>query len=84
MTFESIVNEMLAIYKKKNSDYGNSFELMYQEYGDVYPIMHLQEKLNRIKKLALAKRHKQLVDSILDLANYAVLYLMEQTKGGEE
>lgn len=78
--FESICGDMLSIYKAKNADYGDSFSCMFMEYGMVYPIMHLQEKLERIKSLQKKSNEVEgetLADSLYDLANYAIMTLIE-------
>lgn len=78
--FKSICDDMLETYKKKNSDYGNSFSKLFEKYGITYPIIHMEEKLNRIE--ALQKKENEVqgetyIDSLKDLANYAILTLIE-------
>lgn len=78
--FSSICDDMLKTYIAKNKDYGNSFEILFKKYGMTYPIIHMQEKLNRIE--ALQEKENEVsgetyVDSLKDLANYAILTLVE-------
>lgn len=76
-----ICQSLNDIYARKNHDYGDSFHELYQKYGPQYLLMHLEEKLKRIETLASGKTAKvkseSLRDSLKDLANYAILGMME-------
>lgn len=75
-----ILNELSNIYDTKNTDYGNSFELDFEEFGMVAGIIPLGNKLRRIKQLNKNENQvktESIEDSLLDLANYAILTLME-------
>lgn len=76
--------ESLAdLYDRKNHDYGNSFSDMFSEYGICYPVMHLQEKLARIKVLSKDKNKVEgegMQDSLRDLAAYALMTIVELNK----
>lgn len=69
------------IYKAKNHDYGDSFHKTYQEFGKVAIAIRLQDKVSRLS--ALSTKEQQLVkdesirDTLLDIANYAILGIME-------
>ena len=69
------------IYVKKNHDYGDSFHLTYQEEGMAMPRIRLTDKLNRFKALSRkAVRQvddESLSDTLLDLANYALMTILE-------
>lgn len=81
--FKSLTSDMIATYSCKNRDYGNSFSRMCEEYGNTYPIIHLDEKLARIKSILLtgdnAVKGETAVDSLLDLACYSLMTVMELT-----
>ena len=82
-TFKSITDKMCDIYKQKNSDYGNSFSNLFKECGMTYAYGHMAEKLERVKSLMKddAKVNgESMRDSLLDLANYAILTIMELDK----
>lgn len=86
---EAICAEMGAIYKAKNADYGDSFHKSYEEYGLTMSAIRLEDKLNRIKHLAknaqLAKvKSESLRDTLLDLANYAIMTVMELEDNSNE
>ena len=78
--FQNICEKLRDTYKKKNADYGDSFAELFKEYGLTYSVIHLQEKINRIKSLQNKdnKVHGETyIDSLEDLANYAILTLIE-------
>jgi hypothetical protein len=76
----SICAELTALYERKNHDYGDSFAQNYDEFGMVYPIIHLKEKLDRLKSICNdgAKVHESIEDTLLDLANYAIMTVAER------
>lgn len=81
-----IVQELTDTYKAKNHDYGNSFADLFSECGMPYAYGHLKEKLNRIKSLMSKEaevKSENMVDSLMDLANYAILTIMELRKEGK-
>ena len=78
-TFENIVAEMADIYKKKNSDYGDSFTRSCNEFGLMSPAIRMSDKLNRFKTLinhSNKVEDEKIEDTLLDLANYAVMTLV--------
>ena len=83
--FNKIVVDMANLYQKKNEDYGNAFGDLFNEYGLTYSIMHLHEKLNRIKAVHKNNNanNESIKDSLIDLANYAVMTLVELNKSDE-
>lgn len=87
--FNEIIHTMLDTYERKNKDYGNSFALTYAEYGDVMSAIRLEDKLRRFKQLTTKSVTQQVNDesvddTLLDLANYAVMTLIERQKKVKE
>lgn len=81
--FKEITDKMSDTYKRKNSDYGNSFSKLFEECGMTYAYGHLAEKVERINPLRKndAKVHgESMIDSLYDLANYSILTIMEIEK----
>lgn len=69
-------------YQNKNHDYDDSFAKSFTEYGMVMPCIILEDKLNRLKSL-VQKGEAMVVDesiddTLLDLANYAIMTLIER------
>ena len=42
-----VCKELHETYKKKNKDYGDSFSKTYIEYGDVMPVIRIEDKLSK-------------------------------------
>ena len=68
--------EALALFKKKNADYGDAFA----KYGVIGVLMRIEDKIQR--SLSISKNGITLVnderiqDTLLDLHNYAAMALM--------
>lgn len=78
--FKEITDKMLETYKSKNKDYGDSFRNLFKECGMTYAYGHLKEKLERVKSLMSDEakvKGESMKDSLYDLANYAILTIME-------
>ena len=73
--------ELGAIYASKNADYGDSFHKTYLEEGMAMPRIRLTDKLERFKQLTRSGqqevRDESIRDTLLDLANYAIMTVME-------
>ena len=81
--YQHIINNLEDTYKKKNSDYGNSVGDTYEKFGDVSFLTRITDKYNRILSLADKGecgevKDEALEDTILDLANYCLLWLVER------
>lgn len=79
--FKQLTGEMAALYARKNKDYGDSFTEMYREWGAMYPVSRMQEKLRRSIQLMRSGEaqvvEEKVTDTLLDLANYALMTIME-------
>ena len=71
-----IQSEGLALFAKKNADYGDAFA----KYGVIGVLMRIEDKIQR--SLSITKNGVNLVsdegikDTLLDLHNYAAMALM--------
>lgn len=77
--FTEILVQMNELYEKKNHDYGDSFTKLCDEFGLVSPITRLSDKLERLKTLSKTQgeiEDEKIQDTLLDLANYAVMTLV--------
>ena len=78
---EKLMAEMLGIYKAKNKDYGDSFSESFEEFGLIAPVVRMNDKMNRIKSLSKKGdrqvKGESLRDSLVDLANYAMMTVIE-------
>jgi hypothetical protein len=71
-----VQNEALELFKKKNTDYGDSFA----NYGSVGVIVRMGDKIQRL--VSVTNRGVNLVnteslrDTLIDLHNYAAMAIM--------
>lgn len=77
---ERICNYLHDMYYKKNTDYGDSVGETFKKYGLTSFLVRLEDKLNRARTLnkqdALVDDEK-IEDTLLDMANYAILAVIE-------
>ena len=68
-------------YKAKNADYGDSFTKVRREYPEAICI-RLMDKLERLKTLLKGAEQQvkgeSIDDTLLDIANYAIMELTER------
>lgn len=77
---KQICDKLNAIYKAKNKDYGNSFHNSFIEYGLTMSAIRLGDKYNRFCNLIKNPQEvtdESIKDTLLDLANYAIMTVME-------
>lgn len=85
--FEGVLEKMKDVFVRKNHDYGNSFDSSLDEFGDVAAMVRINDKINRLKNLLT--NYKALVedetldDTILDAANYLVMWLSYRVRHSE-
>lgn len=76
--YNLILNNMRDTFEKKNHDYGDSTQKLYEQFNESY-FIRIADKFNRINTLLTKnddpKVDEKLEDTILDLANYCVLWL---------
>jgi len=70
------------VYEQKNHDYGDSFHDTFVEEGMAMARIRLSDKLNRFKKLSREGSEQKvndesIRDTLMDLANYAIMTVME-------
>lgn len=82
-----ICTELNELYARKNADYGDSFGKSFTEYGLTMACIRLEDKLNRIKALtkqAAQVSDESITDTLMDLANYSIMTLVELAQGEAE
>lgn len=78
-----VCTELNSLYSKKNKDYGNSFTKTYEEFGLTMSAIRLNDKLERFKRLIKNDnevKDESIRDTLIDLANYAIMTVMEMDK----
>lgn len=78
----NICEELNSIYYRKNQDYGDSFSRQFEKYGLLSSLIRLDDKMSRLDNLLThhAKVEESIEDTLLDLANYAIMTVMEMRK----
>ena len=82
----AICSDLTALYECKNHDYGDSFGKGFTEYGMTMPCIRLEDKLNRLKSLLKSDaqvKDESIDDTLMDLANYAIMTLIEREADSE-
>ena len=77
--FREIATSMADLYEKKNSNYGDSFGVLYKELGPISGLVPLHNKLSRATRLIKGDHNnfESLEDTFKDLASYAIMNLIE-------
>ena len=84
--FRAITERMAGVYAKKNRGYGDSFSEGFRDYGIIAAAIRLGDKYKRLKTLIQQnceedwEMNDSIYDTLLDMANYAVMTLMELEK----
>lgn len=78
---KDICKKLNDIYKAKNHDYGDSFGNTYKKLGIISAVTRLSDKMNRLMSLAVKHdaqvKDEKIEDTLLDMANYAIMTLIE-------
>ena len=73
---ETIQNECLEIFRRKNQDYGDAFS----EYGTIGVLVRIGDKIRRAQSITkngiTMVDSENLRDTLLDLHNYAAMAVM--------
>ena len=80
-TFESVLDEMRDLHVKKNKDYGDAFHKSFEEFGVTAGVVRLNDKMERVKSLVkngkAEVKDESLMDTLKDMASYAVMLYVE-------
>lgn len=72
-----------ALYSERNERYGDSFAKTFREYGKSVSLIRMEDKLNRAKNLISrgleGSDGESLIDTLMDLSNYANMTIIELT-----
>lgn len=89
VSFRAIQDKLVNIYAKKNHDYGDSFNQGCDELGVGYAFSRIFDKTKRFQTLAkgimnnnlsIEVQDETMEDTIMDLANYCMMYLAWRDK----
>ena len=85
--YKQLQDGMLKTFIAKDSDYGDSFGKTFDKYGIVSALTRMSDKLNRLDNLASSNTmqvDESIEDTLLDLANYAMLTYLQIHKFNEK
>lgn len=77
---QELLNQLHNLYVTKNHDYGDSVHDTYIKYGLTAYLVRIEDKLNRARTLTQKNQlvnDEKLEDTLLDMANYAILAIMD-------
>ena len=82
-----ICSYLTGLYAAKNADYGNAFIDTFKELGIVSAITRITDKANRLKSLCKPGSEQKVNDesvrdTLMDLANYAIMTIIEMDYEG--
>lgn len=82
---KKVCSELNELYGRKNRDYGDSFHESWEDYGLVVAAIRIGDKYSRLKSLLTkeASVAESIRDTLLDMANYAIMSIMEIDGQGE-
>lgn len=86
LRFRDITEKMRETFLKKNHDYGNSFHETWDEFGDkgiITALTQISHKYHRLMNIGLGTKplvDESIDDTLLDMANYCILTIMELEK----
>lgn len=88
--FKEYVDRMTSIFAEKRADYGPSTEETFRKFGPVSFLVRMHDKLNRLDNLFVKGdidrkvRDESVRDTLMDLANYCIIALVELDKAEQE
>lgn len=80
----AICDELKDLYRRKNTDYGDSFHKTFLEEGLAMSRIRLSDKIERFKRLTKSGeqnvKDESVRDTLIDLANYAIMTIVEMER----
>lgn len=84
----AVCNELNALFASKNADYGDAFHISFLDEGLAMARIRLGDKLARFKNLSRSNAQmvsdESIRDTLIDLANYAIMTVMELDNAKQE
>ena len=75
-----VCEKLNEIYINKNHDYGDSFGETFRKLGIVSAVTRITDKTNRLQSLCMKPQRvsdESIRDTLMDLANYAIMTIIE-------
>ncbi len=78
---KEVTDDLRETFVRKNHDYGDSFSETFDELGEISALTRICDKINRLKSITTkedsAVDDERKVDTIMDTANYLIMWAME-------
>ena len=82
---KELAEKIAETYRRKNADYGDSFGISVHKYGIITALTRMSDKWNRLENLILNMdknsvpnvADESVLDTLLDMATYALMTYME-------
>lgn len=77
---KELLDYLHNLYVSKNHDYGDSVHNTFERYGLVSFLVRIEDKLNRAATITQKNQwvnDEKIEDTLLDLANYSIMAVME-------
>ena len=86
--FDEIAKEMCELHRAKDADYGNSFGETFRKLGIISAVTRISDKYNRLvnlsTKIGEANADESLEDTLKDMAEYAIMTIVELENQNQE
>lgn len=89
--FDDAVEHMKRTFRAKRIDYGPTTTETYERFGMVSMLTRMYDKIGRLENLIVRRNGEQpavidesIDDTLFDLANYAIIALLERKKSDEK
>lgn len=84
--FDKVCERLSDLYVEKNTRYKDSFARQFEKKGIATSVMRIEDKFSRLEALAENPEDdggdESLLDTLIDLANYSIMTIMELEKQG--
>ena len=86
--FVGITNKMNEVFANKRQDYGQTTTETFKKFGPLSMYIRMCDKMGRLENLMVNEQTDHIgetvEDTLLDLANYAIITILEMRKYREE
>ena len=86
--FREITNQMNKVFANKRQDYGQTSTETFKKFGPLSMYIRMCDKMGRLENLMVKEQTNHvgeaIEDTLLDLANYAIITILEMRKHREE
>ncbi len=85
VVFNTLTKQMSDTFAKKRKDYGQTTTETYDKFGPVSMLTRMHDKMGRLDNLLGRAQENNVLnesieDTLLDLANYALITILEMRK----